>query len=551
MGPDGSVRGFLWATLVLLGLGAGVPLLFPFFELLLSASAWRVYTEWDRLLELFSTSTLYLVIVLLVALPAGTLLGLLLGRTDLPGAAGFRFGLLLALLLPLPLAASGWQMLWTELGIPLSQSRLARLLAAGAIQGVLAWPWVALITGYAFRCVEPELEEVGLLATSPGRVVWHITLPRGQAGMGLAALWVALLAWQEITITDWFQLRTYAEEVYLQFNSGREELARALAASLPPLLLLGGVCAWAVGRYQRLTPPAERAQHPPVVFALGRWRWTFVLLVLLLFTLLLAAPVLGLLLKAGVRYATAAAPAPATWEAALVAERVARQLVRDRWVFLQSMLLAAAVGTLASAIALWLLFLGRVSPRCGKAMAVGVGLLLALPGPIVGVGLLATIQFLLPLPLPAWVGDALYYRPSPLPVLWVQLLRVTPMAWLLLWPSVRTVPLAMDEEVRLSGGRPLRHFRLVYWGQRWPALLAVAAAGATLALGEISASKLVATPGHLPLAHHLFLLMHASADAELASVGLGLLLLVAAGALGSALPWRRGSGGAERGASAP
>ena len=53
-----------------------------------------------------------------------------------------------------------------------------------------------------------------------------------------------------------------------------------------------------------------------------------------------------------------------------------------------------------------------------------------------------------------------------------------------------------------------------------------------LTLGELSASKIVTTPGFTPLSHHVFQQMHASADAELAALVLVLLCVVMVGGLG-------------------
>ena len=79
-----------------------------------------------------------------------------------------------------------------------------------------ALPWVAAIIGLAARQVEPQLEEAALLDAPAWHVFWHVTLPITPA-IGLAALWVALLVATDMTVTDLYQVRTYAEEVYTEF----------------------------------------------------------------------------------------------------------------------------------------------------------------------------------------------------------------------------------------------------------------------------------------------------------------------------------------------
>ena len=49
------------------------------------------------------------------------------------------------------------------------------------------------------------------------RVFCHVTLRRIWPAFGLASIWVALLVATDMTVTDLYQVRTYAEEVYVDF----------------------------------------------------------------------------------------------------------------------------------------------------------------------------------------------------------------------------------------------------------------------------------------------------------------------------------------------
>ena len=63
-----------------------------------------------------------------------------------------------------------------------------------------------------------------------------------------------------------------------------------------------------------------------------------------------------------------------------------------------------------------------------------------LPGPVVGLGLHETILALVQhLPAGPW-HTWLYYGPSPVPLLWAQILRALPAAVVFLWPLVRMIP---------------------------------------------------------------------------------------------------------------
>jgi ABC-type spermidine/putrescine transport system permease subunit II len=56
--------------------------------------------------------------------------------------------------------------------------------------------------------------------------------------------------------------------------------------------------------------------------------------------------------------------------------------------------------------------------------------------------------------------------------------------------------------------------------------LGVTLAIGVLSLGEISASKLVTTPGYTTLSHHIFQQLHSGLDTEVAALALSLMLPV-------------------------
>ena len=76
-----------------------------------------------------------------------------------------------------------------------------------------AIPWVVLIIGLGIRLIEPELEEAALLETSAWNVLLRVTLARSLPALVVAALWILVTTAGEITVTDLYQVRTYAEEV--------------------------------------------------------------------------------------------------------------------------------------------------------------------------------------------------------------------------------------------------------------------------------------------------------------------------------------------------
>ncbi len=157
----------------------------------------------------------------------------------------------------------------------------------------------------------------------------------------------------------------------------------------------------------------------------------------------------------------------------------------------------------------------------------------AMPGPLVGLGLKETILHLLDAthsfrPL----AVALWYGPSLLPLLWVQTIRFFPYAVAVLWPVVRLTPPELRDAARVDGASPWRELRLVIWPMYAPAVLRAALAVAVLSLGEISAGKLVSTPGMPSFAEAVWTQMHYGVTNNLAAM---CLLLLAAVGLGATL----------------
>src|SRR4029077_3752159 len=86
--------------------------------------------------------------------------------------------------------------------------------------------------------VEPELEESALLDFGPLWVMVRVTVRRAIGAIAAAALAVAVLTAGDMTVTDLLQVRTYAEEAYLQYVLWGNP-ADAAVVSLLPLLVFG------------------------------------------------------------------------------------------------------------------------------------------------------------------------------------------------------------------------------------------------------------------------------------------------------------------------
>ncbi len=515
-----------WCRATLAGLllvVLGPPLLLPLAMLFQTPQALQALTESARLLDLACNTALVVGGTLALSLPLGTALAWVLYRTTLPWAQPLRYLTFLAVLIPLPLVTIGWETALLALDLPLSP--LSRVIWIHTIAGL---PWVILLTGLGFTWVERELEEDALLATRPFWVVLKVTLPRCRAALLASAVWVAVLTATEITVTDQFQVRTFAEEVYTQMVRPESTMlnreldllvARAVAVSLPSIFLTGVLLVWAVRRWQARIPPLER-RSPPWRFSLGRHPLFLLGAVCLVIGCAGGVPLFSLFWKGGV------SGNPETWswltlqhQGRVLLKISGRALVGNLGVAILVGVLGSALGLVASWLAgesLWL-----------RILTLGLALLgWTLPGPVVGLGMRGTIALLRDGTGSRWLAQWLYYGPSMAPIVWVQVVRLFPFAVALLWPVVRLVPRELLESVRVDGGGPLAEWRLVIWPLTRRVWLWSVVALTVLALGELSASKLVSTPNAPTFAERIFTQMHYTMGNDLAVQCLVMLALV-------------------------
>jgi iron(III) transport system permease protein len=545
-------------TLAALLLGfLAVPLAAPLALLAAEPSAWHGWADLPRLFSLGRNTCLLLLGTLALSMPPGVAAAVLLYRTDLPGRQLWRLLTLLTLFVPLPLFTSGWQAvlgsggwlplpawsyggpgglsdgtgvssvvsMWTPWGQGIG--------SAIWIHSVAALPWVILLAGQGLLWVERELEEDARTLMPAWLVMFRVTLPRAGAAIGAAALWVGLHTATEISVTDVMQVRTFAEEVYTQIVGGpdvEEGVARAAATTLPSVLLAVVLVGIIARRWESRLPPRTTLLMQFLPYRLGFLRWPLTVLVGFLAGILLGVPSASLFWRAG------RVGAPPHWSVATMLPYL-RQALRppDGLVLRDSLLLAAVAGVLVSAIALLACWTARESRWFRGGLLTLMAVAWAMPGPLIGLGLKTIIDRLLALTDSRWLAHALYHGPSPLPLLWIDAIRFFPYAVAILWPVVRLLPTELTNAARVDGAAPLQELCNVVWPSLSSVVARAALVVAVLSLGEVSAGKLVATPGMPSYATDIFTQMHYGVTNELAARCVVLLVLVAAGGAGVSL----------------
>jgi len=525
---------FFWQlmALVLGSLFILFPIVLPFVELLRTPSAWKVWAEWDRMLELVANTLIVMAGSSLLAILLGGVSALLLVRTRLAGRWVWTLLLSLGLFIPLPMLLSGWYLIAQSFGaaMPALWPYEARLVGTIVIHGLMGVPWAILVLSLGLLWIEPELEEEMLLYSSFSTVLRRIILPRCWPFLGMAVLLVSWPTWHEITVTDFFKVRTIAEEVYLQLNDGSlDEAPRAVCAVLPWCLVMMLVTIYTMRVWRKQCPQSWPSNARQQRHVLGGWQVAAQFWLIFVISLLVLIPCLGLIVRAGMDYTGGAGH---VWSMTLLLKRISSVIIYQSGLLFQSLSVAALTGIITSFSVLLFVWLARGSRRMESLFWWCAALLWSMPGPLLGLGLLSLIQLLVQASGSAFWSAWLYSEPSPVPNIWSGFLRFLPLAWLALWPIARILPREWDEAAWLDGASPWRRFRVLFLPRLIKPAWGIALGVGLLALGEISASKLITTPGYLPLSHHLFQQLHAGADSEVAALSLTLLfpaLLSAAG----------------------
>jgi iron(III) transport system permease protein len=498
----------------------------------------------------------------LLALPVGTLLAAAIFKSDVPGRRAAALILVGMLFVPLYLITGawdagfgiqGWHTLSTNPHLT-HEPWLAGWRAAVWVHALAAVPWVVLIVGASLRAVEAEIEEDAATCATPQKVMWYVSIRRAAPAIVLAGVWVAIMTTTEISVTDFFQVRTFAEEVYTQaalgtFDASGDQGKSADTVILPapgsPLPALSANGLWsglllstllaltAIVVASRLFEDLSDAPNrPPWLWRLKNWRWPTAMLLWLGLLLVVGVPLGNLIYKTGIQVNIADTGRTRSWSAAKVVERLARaphDFQGELWL---SAKIGATAAIAALAIALPLAWSMRGSlirtPMLRRPWLrlAALSLCLTIPGPLLGV---VTIRLLNRPPDSPFAALASLYDSNFAPWL-VQTLRALPLATLILWPALASVPQVMLDTAATDGtGWWGRLFRIAL-PQRWPAAAAAWLVGFAVAVGELAATILVMPPqrGATALSIQIFQLLHYGVDDRVAAICLVTAFAVAA-----------------------
>jgi len=391
--------------------------------------------------------------------------------------------------------------------------------AVGVVMGGCLFPIVALAVGSAYRRTDQRVFESARLARGRGgvwRVASRVLVP---PALG-AALLVFAVTLTEFAVPQLLRVRTVGEAVYERIQEGDVASAAALGLPLLPLVVAAGALgAFVLARSRVASLAGLEGEVPRFTGRSAGLAGDFFAGAITFIALLpgMIVPIISLTWLA----VTAARPhASAVGTHKLLRASGFFASLRGAWDLahndaLRTILLAALAATLATAFAV---ALARLAARAGWGPLLGgLGAGLAVPAPVVGLGLIAL-----------WDRDAtaaVYQGPAVVLLAW--LARFLPIAVFLAQAALARVPRELESAAALAGRGPAGRLLAVVLPGAAPGLVAAWLATYVLAATEFSATVLVAPPGQPLLAPSVVNLMRRGQDPEIAACQVLLLAVVA------------------------
>lgn len=249
---------------------------------------------------------------------AGAILGLLLGKTNLPLRKTFMALFAAPLLLPPYVIATAWASLLGKGGLigralrsapaEFLSSALFGLPGCTYVLFTTFMPIVMLLTIAYAGAANPRWEDAARLVSGWPNILRRITLPSIAPGIAFAAVLVFLLTFGEVGVPTFLRYPVYPVEALTQFAAFYD--FRAATASTMPMLLVTSFILALEYSLSRGNVPELRAATPGVQRAqidLGRWRlpifvivsgWAFVSVLLPMLALIVQSSSIGAYVEA-------------------------------------------------------------------------------------------------------------------------------------------------------------------------------------------------------------------------------------------------------------
>jgi iron(III) transport system permease protein len=483
-----------------------------------------------------------------IALPLGVLVALLLVKTTLPGRGGMLALWRAMIFVPLFVHVAGWQagfgvdgwFRWSSTP-GYSNPLIDGWWGAIWIHAMAAVPWVVCIVAAGLGSTPSSPEEAASLVVPPGRVLWLVTLPAAAPSVAIAAAWVFTLTASEMTVTDFFQIRTFAEEIYTQESMGGAPIDNPGAEVAPwpwwpkSIGVVAGTLVLAAMATGVLASLYRWLRHAGRVVDYRQWQaplrgsmaWLASLAAGLALVLTAGLPLAGLVYKAGLGSRLTPSGYVREWSTQKLGTELAGAIPHYHRELGQSLGVGVAVASVCVLVAVAIGWHLRHARRLPLGWLTLFALILAVPGPLLG---LLVIR-LMNQPADSWLaGLTVLYDDTLTPWIVVQSIRYFGIASLIVFAGMSRVPQPLLDAAKVDGvGAVGRLFRVAL-PLAWPAVGAAWFVTFALSIAELSASVVVAPPMAPTLSIQIFQHLHQGAEARVAAICLVLLAMVAVAA---------------------
>lgn len=355
-------------------------------------------------------------------------------------------------------------------------------------------PLSVFLTWIAFASVDIRLVDAGRIVRSDIAVLREIILPLAAPALGAAFAFVFLICCTDYSVPSLFGVDVFALDIFAQFSASNSP-AQAFLYSIPLLVVTLAVmiaCRYGI-RTLAQTPSwfSARFGNPPVF---PKWFSVLQAAAVLLLMMQILVLFLGLILAAK-------SPEAFFTSVARAHDELAYSLLTAILVIIISLPLALAATR----------ELVRPGIR-GAAAWVIVLLPLALPAPLIGIGMITigNIPFL-----------SFLYPAQIMPAI-VSVIRFAPFAAIVLFVQMRFIdPLLFDAAAVFARSRTEAWAR-IHLPLLAPGLVVSAGILAALTLAELGATLIVSPPGHATITMRIYNYLHYGSSSDVA----GLCLMV-------------------------
>jgi iron(III) transport system permease protein len=413
----------------------------------------------------------------------------------------------LLVLAPIPpyLHALGWSSFILRINALLTDLELPSISLRGWsaswwVQVMAFTPLAIGITLIAFESLHPSLIETARVQRTDMDVLSQISLPLAAPVILAGASFIFLLSLMDYSVPSLFQVSTYSLEIFAEFSASNQP-SRAFLLATPLLLISVMILIYAQNALRGITlqsPWKSRLWEVP-----PRWSWTFRILQSVAMILLLSQILVPIISQALLSLPI---------ENLHATIRDASSEIGSTW------WIAFFTSILALPIALPLAYKLQTKR---SLWWVPVTLPLAIPAPLVGIGLIILWNH----PQTQTIYTTIW-----MPIL-AALARFTPIAVIFLFTQLRRIQPDLVEAAKLLQKNPLQSWLQVRLPLLLPSMLGTAGILFILTAGELGATLLVAPPGQTTLTMRIYNFLHYGASDTVA--GLGLVMTVAVLIFGS------------------